>query len=148
MGLETSVGILVASSELFGCSASVVTLVRMLVVSSVRLFGKHENHLRVLLSRFLPVDVVQCSIHESGSVTTVLLCLFRFLLGGTRSLASSQVFLRFAVARRTINDFIDKEARVTLVREERLVSRTLLARPSGVEEGRSKIDHDLPCVTL
>ena len=83
-----------------------------------------------------PVDVLQCSIHESGSVTTVLLCLFRFLLGGTRSLASSQVFFRFAVARRTINEFIDKEPRVTLVREERLVSRTLLARPSGVEEGR------------
>ena len=53
VGLETSVGILVASSELFGCSTSVVTLVRMLVVSSVRLYGQHENHLRVPLSRFL-----------------------------------------------------------------------------------------------
>ena len=60
-------------------------------------------------------------------MTTVLLCLFQFLLGGTRSLASSQVFLRFAVGRRTINESIDEEARVTLVREERLVSRTLLA---------------------
>ena len=88
-----------------------------------------------------PVDVLHCSIQESGSVTTVLLCLFRFLLGGTRSLASSQVFLRFAVAQLTINEFIDKEARVTLVREDWLVSRALLARPS-------KIDHDLTCVTL
>ena len=76
-----------------------------------------------------PVDVLQCSIHESGSVTPVLFCLFRFLLGGTRSLASSQVFLHFAVARRAINEFIDKEARVTLVRDERLESIRFLRDP-------------------
>ena len=133
VGLET--GILVASSELCGCSTSVVTLVRMLVVSSVRLSSMKTIY-EFLFQGSCPVDVLQCSIHESGSVTTVLFCLFRFLLGGTRSLASSEVILRFAVARRTINEFIDKEARVTLVREERLVSRTFLARPSGVEEGR------------